>query len=39
MVSGHKFVLPEDLVFSGYRFKQRRLLHEQSEQTGDTRSR
>jgi len=37
--SGHKFVPPEDLVFSGYRFKQRRELHAKSKSAGDTGSR
>lgn len=37
--SGHKFVPPEDLVFSGYRFKQRRALHDKSKPAGDPGSR
>jgi len=37
--SGHKFVPPEDLVFSGYRFKQRRELHAKSKSAGDSGSR
>ena len=36
MFSGNKFVPPEDLVFSGYRFKQRRELHARSQQVGGT---
>ena len=32
--SGHKFVPPEDLVYSGYRFQQRRILHEDSMRNG-----
>ncbi len=39
MFSGHKFVRPEDLVYSGYRFKQRKELHEQAQQAGDPGSR
>ncbi len=39
MFSGHKFVAPEDLVFSGYRFKERRELHARSQQAGGTGSR
>lgn len=36
MFSGHKFVPPEDLVYSGYRFRQRRLQHEKEMATSDT---
>jgi Ni/Fe-hydrogenase 1 B-type cytochrome subunit len=39
MFSGHKFVRPEDLVYSGYRFKQRRELHARSQSASDSGSR
>lgn len=39
MASGHKFVPPEDLVYSGYRFRQRRILHEQSKEADSSGSR
>ncbi len=39
MFSGYKFVPPEDLVYSGYLFKERREMHALSQQAGNSGSR